>query len=68
MKIDKLFKKINKFFTAVGKNNKKRDELILALDNKISSMKETIKDEQNKEKAKQLKKELNILKNIRKNI
>ena len=72
MKIEKLLKKISKFFTAEEKNskqNKKRkDDLIFALDKKISSMKDKVKDLKDKDKINEIKRELEVLQNIRKKI
>jgi len=72
MKIEKLFKKIEAFFSIQDKKHKKREkkkeELIIALEKKISSMKDKIKSLDDGEKIQEIKKELDVLKNIRKKI
>ncbi len=72
MKIEKLFKRVEIFFKLDEEEQaikgKKRKKLINSLEKKITSMKEKIKESDNKEKKIQLKRELEVLINLRKRI
>lgn len=69
MKIDKLFKKAEKFFgmdkDEQKKNIEKKEKLLAALEEKILSMKVTIKSTENIEKKENLKKELDVLQKLK---
>ena len=69
MKIEKLFKKIENFFSLDEKeqaqNGEKREKIVSSLDKKIDSMKEKIKECTKKKKKEKLKKELSALMELR---
>lgn len=69
MKIDKLFKKAEKFFgmdkDEQKKNIEKKEKLLATLEEKILSMKVTIKSTENIEKKENLKKELDVLQKLK---
>jgi hypothetical protein len=69
MKLEKLMKKIEKFFSmdlsVQEKKFEKREELICSLDKKMLSMKDKIKMSTSVDKKEQLKKELDVLKSLR---
>jgi len=69
MKIEKLFKKAEKFFgmekEEQEKNVEKRDKLIRLFQEKILSKKKKIKESECSEETQELKKEIEILKKLR---
>jgi len=69
MKIEELFKKVEKFFNMDKKKQKskngKRDKLKLSLEKKIVSKKAKIKETSSEDKKKILQKELKVLKKLR---
>ena len=66
MKLAKLFKKVEDFFKIDSStvDEQKKEDLINALDKKIASTKEKIKNSSSKSKTLKLKKKLNILKEL----
>lgn len=67
MKFDKLFKKIEKFFTIDDEKLKeeKRAKLLLSLEDKIESLKSKVSDASSKSKKTKLKKQLEVLKELK---
>jgi|GEM_PF-4610086 len=69
MKIEKLFKKVEIFFSMEKykqiKKCDKRDKLKLSLDKKILSLKSKIRERVNKDKKAELKREMKTLKKLR---
>ncbi len=69
MKIEKLFKKIENFFSMGKKEqkekNNKKEKLKLSLEKKISILKDKIDDTSKKNKKDNLQKELKILKKLK---
>ncbi|MCF6310182.1 MAG: hypothetical protein L3J19_06915 [Sulfurimonas sp.] len=70
MKIEELFEKAEKFFgmeiDEQRKNTSKREELIVLLQEKISSMKGKIRECTDDDKREELKKETEILQQLKK--
>lgn len=68
MKIAKLFKKLKHFIKmdeqTQSEESKKRQKLESSLEEKIASMKEKIKDSDNKKKREELIEELEMLKKL----
>ncbi len=69
MKFDKLFKKIEKYFTINGLDEEikleKKEKLINSLNDKIGSMKEKIKNMKSGEKKVTKKRELEVLQKLK---
>ena len=69
MKIEELFKKVEKFFNMDKekqvKKYDKRDKLKLSLNKKILSIKSKIKETVNSDKKAELKREMKALKKLR---
>ena len=69
MKIEELFEKAEKFFGMEKneqKNNiEKREELISSIEEKMTSIKEKIKEDDNDEKKEGMKKELEVLQQLK---
>lgn len=69
MKIEELFKKVEKFFNMDKekqvKKYDKRDKLKLSLNKKILSIKSKIKETANSDKKAELKREMKALKKLR---
>ncbi|MBU0721729.1 hypothetical protein KJ877_10330 [bacterium] len=61
MKIGRLYKKLEKFFSKGKKDEEKREDLLNALDEKIASMKEKMKKSEDSNKKEELKKEIEAL-------
>ena len=72
MGIEKLFTQAEKFFgmqkEELEKNGDEKEELIRSLEDKISSMKEEIKDSPSNRKKDKMKKELNILQKLKEDL
>ncbi len=70
MKVEELFEKAEKFFGMAkdeqSKNVDKRKELIFLLEEKITSMKDKIKECDDDEKREELKKETEVLQQLKK--